>query len=152
MLTDLVNKQRVCDEDLNLCSKPVITEIDVKKVVDDILKDKPSHIQDDNFINNLYAQIAANQQDRTTLKAVHLSDTHMDFEYKVGSVANCKGIICCRDSAVGLAGVNQSGAREWGEYTCDVPKNTFDNTLDYIVNEVKPDVIFWTGDNSAHNV
>ena len=24
--------------------------------------------------------------------------------------------------------------------------------MDYIVNEVKPDVLFWTGDNSSHNV
>ena len=24
--------------------------------------------------------------------------------------------------------------------------------MDYIVNEVKPDVIFWTGDNSSHNI
>ena len=104
MLTDLVNKQRVCDEDLDLCSKPVIQEIDVKKVVDDILKNKPSHIQDDNFVNNLYAQIKANQQDRSIFKAVHISDSHMDFEYKVGSAIDCGGILCCRESS-GLAGL-----------------------------------------------
>ena len=43
-------------------------------------------------------------------------------------------------------------AQQWGEYTCDLPKKTFDNLLDYIANEVKPDVMFWTGDNSAHDI
>jgi sphingomyelin phosphodiesterase len=43
------------------------------------------------------------------------------------------------------------GAREWGEYTCDLPEKTVDNLLDYIINEVKPDIVFWTGDNSPHN-
>ena len=56
----MINKQRVCDEDLSLCSKPVIEEIDIKTVVDGILKAKPSHIQDDNFINSMYAQISRN--------------------------------------------------------------------------------------------
>jgi len=29
---------------------------------------------------------------------------------------------------------------------------TFANLLDYITGTVKPDIIFWTGDNTAHNV
>ena len=32
-----------------------------------------------------------------------------------------------------------------------MPTKTFANMLDFIVNEVKPDVIFWTGDNSSHD-
>ncbi len=34
---------------------------------------------------------------------------------------------------------------------CDIPAKTFQHALDYIVGEIKPDIIFWTGDNSAHD-
>ena len=74
----------------------------------------------------------------------------MDFEYKVGAKVKCGGILCCREDS-GMLEFGQSGAREWGEYECDPPKKTSDNMLDYIVNTVKPDVLFWTGDNSPHN-
>ena len=45
----LLGEQRVCEEWTNFCSKPVITELDLKTVVADILKDKPASIQDDNY-------------------------------------------------------------------------------------------------------
>jgi len=46
-------------------------------------------------------------------------------------------------------------AGTWGSNAgglCDLPKETFDNMLEYVVNEIQPDVIFWTGDNSAHDI
>ena len=146
-----MNKNRVCDESLGLCTKPAIEEIDVKKVVDDILKEKPSQIRDDNFINNMYSEVSRNLSERTILKAVHISDTHMDFEYKIGAKVKCGGVVCCREESGMELEFGESGAREWGEYECDPPKKTFDNMLDYIVTTVKPDVLFWTGDNSPHN-
>ena len=29
---------------------------------------------------------------------------------------------------------------------------TFENMLDFVTDEIKPDILFWTGDNTAHNV
>ena len=54
MVNGYLGAEHICDEWLDFCSKPVITEIDLKSVVDDILKDKPSQIQDDNYVNNMY--------------------------------------------------------------------------------------------------
>jgi sphingomyelin phosphodiesterase len=82
---------------------------------------------------------------------VHLSDIHLDLEYKVGANPDCGDFLCCRDTTGGFK-MLESGAAVWGDYECDTPEKTLDNLLDYVVNEVKPDAIFWTGDNSAHNV
>lgn len=34
----------------------------------------------------------------------------------------------------------------------DIPMKTFKSMLDHIVETDLPDMVFWTGDNSAHNV
>jgi len=43
-------------------------------------------------------------------------------------------------------------AGEWGASNCDIPVKTFQSMLDYVVLGDVPDMVFWTGDNSAHNV
>ena len=39
-----INKERICNEALGVCSKSVIQEIDLQSVVDEILSTKPSQI------------------------------------------------------------------------------------------------------------
>ena len=146
-----ITKDRLCTEGLKLCATPIIQELDLRDVVKDILKDKPAQIKDANFINNMYDEIAKSEQERTVLKAVHLTDVHLDLEYKVGTWADCDGFLCCRE-ANGPPGPGQEAAGEFGGYHCDVPEKTLDTMLEYIVTEVKPDILFWTGDNSPHNV
>lgn len=147
----MLTKARICDEMLGWCNRPHITEIDLEQVVNDILADKPAEIQDDNFINDLYAQIAADTTERPTLTAVQLSDVHLDFEYREGTLEDCGVAACCRTTA-GYPAAGEPGAGRWGSLHCDIPMETFANLLDYITGTVKPDIIFWTGDNTAHNV
>lgn len=151
-LVGILSKDRICNEKLGVCSKPVIQELDLNAAINSILKDKPAIIQDDNFINNLYEQIDKDEHERSILKAVHISDVHLDMKYKVGSKVHCGDDLsgCCREE-YGKPNEGEKVAGEWGEYNCDTPEKTVNNMLDYIVNEVKPDMIFWTGDNSAHN-
>ena len=115
LATDVVSKERICVEKLGICKKPVIEEIDLKTVVDGILKEKPSKIKDDNFINNMYADIGKSESERNVLKAVHLSDVHMDFKYKQGTLADCDDIICCREET-GMPKHGQIVAGKWGGY------------------------------------
>ena len=77
----LVSKDRICNEVLGWCKNPTITPIDLQSVVDRILSDKPDSIQDDNYINNLYAQIEADTTNREILRAVQISDVHLDYSY-----------------------------------------------------------------------
>lgn len=44
-------------------------------------------------------------------------------------------------------------AGRWGfPGKCDLPMRTLDLFVETIVNEIKPDIILWTGDNAPHNV
>ena len=59
--------------------------------------------------------------------------------------------MCCR--AYGGYPTNQSeAAREYGEYGCDLPTQTFELMLEYVRDEIKPDVVFWTGDVPPHDM
>lgn len=74
------------------------------------------------------------------------------MKYTIGSVSDCYDVLngCCNPDSISSLNNSDSSAREWGEYKCDTPTNTFDNVLDQIVS-LNPDVLFWTGDNSPHN-
>ena len=53
-----------------------------------------------------------------------------------------------------MPGPDEEVAGEWGSNigVCDIPMKTFQSLLENVVNVQKPDVIFWTGDNSSHNI
>ena len=50
-----------------------------------------------------------------------------------------------------MASEGEEAAGEWGSYHCDTPEITIRNLLDYVVNEVQPDILVWTGDNTPHD-
>lgn len=85
------------------------------------------------------------------MKAVLLTDVHIDLEYKEGTLVDCGDYLCCREEN-GYPEPGQEGAGEWGAFPCDPPVKTFNNMLDHIATEIRPDVVFWTGDNSPHNI
>ena len=77
------------------------------------------------------------KEERATLKAVHISDVHLDFKYKAGTLANCGEIICCRAAAGWPTHSGDKAAGVWGSpFDCDVPPQTYQLFLDYIVNEI----------------
>lgn len=121
----------MCNEVLGLCKSPVIKEINVHDVVNRILATKPSKIANDDFINNLYADMAADTAARETIRAVHISDVHIDTLYAAGSKAFCGSYLCCRDS-YGEVGPGEEAAGEWGNDSsgvCDIPMKTFQSLL-----------------------
>ena len=63
----------------------------------------------------------------------------------------CNNYLCCRADS-GFVTEWERQAKEWGSYLCDLPEKTLKAMFDYIRDEVKPDIVFWTGDNSAHTV
>lgn len=149
----LLDKDRICNETFGLCSNPHIQEVPVEDVVKKILATKPSELADDDFINKLYAEIASDPAEREIIRAVHISDVHLDPDYAVGSIVKCGDTLCCRDS-FGPPGPDDDVAGEWGanKGPCDLPVKTFESMMEYVVAEQKPDMIFWTGDNSAHTI
>lgn len=83
---------------------------------------------------------------------MHLSDLHLDLEYTEGTLANCDGYLCCRTDVGYPTKPGDVAAGKWGGSNCDMPMRTLQSMLSYISEEIKPDMLIWTGDNSAHNV
>lgn len=51
------------------------------------MKQKPADA--DNYIDKLYAKIAADPNPRETVTFVQFADTHMDFKYLEGATSDC---------------------------------------------------------------
>ncbi|KAF7278427.1 hypothetical protein GWI33_008461 [Rhynchophorus ferrugineus] len=87
-------------------------------------------------------------------KVLHLSDTHYDPDYFVGSVTNCKEPLCCRTYSNLRDEEEAIPAGRWGSYEkCDAPKILLENMLNHIALE-HPDIdyVIWTGDLPPHDI
>ncbi len=124
-------------------------EIDPYNAVSDILSTKPFNNND--YIDRLYKSIKGS--DRPTLRVVHVSDFHTDPWYLEGAIANCTGRYCCRKDSVHNPPGDVKYAGKFGtlDGPCDIPVVTVEETLKYIKDTLKPDILFWTGDNSPHD-
>ena len=58
MRTAFFGKNTWCNRKLQLCDHVKVTEIDIHDVVDKILATKPVSLKDDDYIDNLYEDIA----------------------------------------------------------------------------------------------
>jgi hypothetical protein len=127
-------------------------ELDPNNYVDAMLSTKPANIQNDDFIDNLYKQIAEDpkKESRPTLKFVHFTDIHMDPFYEAGSSTKCSDVICCRASD-GFPEDPALQAGPLGSFGCDVPIDVVTTMGEVINREVKPDVILWGGDVTPHD-
>jgi sphingomyelin phosphodiesterase len=59
--------------------------------------------------------------------------------------------LCCR-AENGIPENIEDAAGLWGGYNCDPPHRTITKMFEYLKEEIKPDVIFFTGDMTPHNV
>ena len=75
----------------------------------------------------------------------------MDLYYKEGTNANCNMPLCCREEN-GYPEDPKDAAGPWGEYQCDTTPAVVKSMFEFMRDELKPDVLFWTGDMSAHSV
>lgn len=111
---------------------------------------KPTYLEGDNFITNLYEEIREYPEGRSTLSLVQFTDLHLDLEYAPGSAIKCDNVMCCRADD----GYPEDPALQAGPMgslaICDVPKEVLYKMGDK-VNELKPDALFWTGDVVPHD-
>ena len=140
-----------CGNFLGYCSSSNYYVFYSEDWVNRLLETKPDYLKNNDYINKIYDQIAADPKPRKTLTAVQISDPHVDYEYTVGSDSKCGGFLCCRASN-GFPTDPSRQAGPFGSYQCDLPASSLDNMLDFVKTEVKPDLFFWTGDNSPHNI
>ena len=96
--------------------------------------------------------MAQSEEARPILRALHLSDVHLDFDYTPGALSNCKEYLCCRAYTGFAKKDGEIPAGEWGSSMCDLPVKTFQSMLDHIAANDVPDMVFWTGDSTPHDV
>lgn len=88
-------------------------------------------------------------------KFLHLTDLHIDLEYKVGSPATCIpgnfGLKCCRNYDISIAPHRKAGY--WGDYNCDTSPNLLEASFNWINRtHFDSDFVIWTGDSPGHHV
>lgn len=98
----------------------------MEDAVNAILKDKPSAIADNNFINNLYSTVInpnmpSMNKTRKTITIAHLADPHLDIYYQAGTWADCGLNYCCRTATNSSVGTRLAG--KYGDLNgrCDLP-------------------------------
>ena len=146
----LLQPQYFCEELSPACINSEFEFYSAPPEVDRIIFRKPPSIENNDFLNKLYAQIkdaaAKSGKPRKTIKAVHFSDPHVDPTFKVGADNACSDLLCCHYEN-GQPESTARQAKQWGDLNCDLPSLTFQSFIDVVKSEIKPDVVFWTGDN-----
>ncbi|KAJ7997559.1 hypothetical protein DPEC_G00230260 [Dallia pectoralis] len=85
-------------------------------------------------------------------RVLFLTDIHWDKDYAVGSSADCKDPLCCRNDSESSRRYRRE-AGFWGSYSkCDLPLRTVENLLENAARNGPWDWVYWTGDIPAHNV
>ena len=139
--------------------------------IEEILKDKPDYLKNDDFIDNLYEKMRDDETkakakralvnplfnveiaERKTISLIQFTDVHLDLEYKVGSNAICNNMLCCRnEDGFSNSDDPRQKAGPYGTLAlCDVPPSVLYKMADKI-NELKPDTIIWGGDVTPHDL
>ena len=114
---------------------------------------KPEIAKGNNFINNLYKDQSRhfNTPGREAIKMVLMSDLHIDYDYMEGMNSDCNKPLCCRSDS-GLPPSPEKAAGKWGNYQCDLNEITLLNMMEFIREQIKPDLVLWGGDSIPHNV
>ena len=78
---------------------------------------------------------------------MHFTDLHYDNRYVAGTDVLCNLPLCCR----AVNGFPTDPARQagpWGNYI----ESSIRSMLQFIKSDIKPNMIFWTGDNAPHDM
>lgn len=74
----------------------------------------------------------------------------MDLSYVAGANNDCGDVICCR-AKDGFPTEPEKQAGKLGNYGCDIPLDVLTTMGEIVNNEIKPDVMFFTGDTAPHD-
>lgn len=103
-----------CGRVTGACKNPY-TVLEPQTFIDRVIAEKPVQIKENDFIDNLYKEIKEDPKPRETIRVLHFSDIHLDFEYVTGATTKCNQPTCCR-AVNGMAENWEDGAGAWGDY------------------------------------
>lgn len=141
LIDHYINGEYICTF-THICKNTHFVTLQADDYAKDLLKDKPTN-------NSPTIDPLAK-----TWKVLHVTDIHVDLNYKVGSRGLCPTNLCCRDEKLSSIRnlTTEEKAGKWGyPGRCDIPLSTLRNFVEVLKNDIKPDFIIWTGDNPAHD-
>ena len=83
----------------------------------------------------------------TVIRFVHISDFHLDPNFKEGAPSTCNFFLCCHDT---MTGNNPAGM--YGAYGCDLPVTTANLVLNHLATLKDIDFVLYGGDNPPHDL
>ena len=135
--------QALCSYNFGTCSAPPVILIDESQY----FSPKPAHASE------------VPTPSGNSIQVLHLSDTHLDVRYDIGSEANCSQYLCCRPFATNTdlhtTDHNPSiPASRYGSLYCDSPPDLFLSTFTTMDQFFKRDEVafaIFTGDTISHD-
>lgn len=112
----ILSKDYFCSKMVPACTTPYFANYLAADYKTRVLVTKPSSLRNDDYINNLYSSIQG-QNGRSTYSILHISDPHVDYNYKEGASTDCKSFICCHQ----VHGTSEPTANSKGDKECDTP-------------------------------
>ncbi|KAI2905369.1 hypothetical protein CBS63078_5288 [Aspergillus niger] len=104
----------------------------------------------------LYSPITTKENkdnDSTTLRIAHITDTHVDLAYTPGTSTHCRKPICCRQyHAYDAPGRSKTPCSTWGSPHCDPPLRLLHSMLSALQSQQQPHLTLFTGDIVAHDI
>ncbi|RDH21065.1 Metallo-dependent phosphatase [Aspergillus niger ATCC 13496] len=104
----------------------------------------------------LYSPITTKENkdnDNTTLRIAHITDTHVDLAYTPGTSTHCRKPICCRQyHAYDAPGRSKTPCSTWGSPHCDPPLRLLHSMLSALQSQQQPHLTLFTGDIVAHDI
>ena len=82
----------VCGQIIPLCSDTTYENILLKQDMEDVIEDYKTNFEEDEFVNNLYANAVGSP---VTKYVLHLSDLNIDSYYVPGASVSCREFRCC---------------------------------------------------------
>ena len=135
------DKKIICST-LNLCPSS-FDYISIEDYAKRVLSDKPENI------DSLKPKINMNGK---TLKALQVTDIHLDLNYKENAIIECGIPLCCHETPKSIFDSNVKLSGKYGAIgNCDCSLEVVD-AFSVKAKELEPDFILFTGDNIAHNV
>lgn len=137
-------KDFICGLVLNICPSPQISWFQIEKFAN-------------NIINNESPRTNKTQGKSSTGKTytiLQVNDIHLDPQYKQGAIGNCNnGIVCCRENSTISPNDSIFRAGKFGfRGDCDLPLESFKSFLEFASSTIKPDYMYWLGDNEDHEL
>ena len=141
LIKRVTDKTIICSS-LKLCPSS-FDYISIEDYAKRVLSDKPKNI------DSLKPKINMNGK---TLKALQVTDIHLDLNYKENATIDCGIPLCCHDTPKNIFDSKVKLSGKYGAIgNCDCSLEVVD-AFSVKAKELEPDFILFTGDNIAHNV